>query len=187
MTTPFISPFAVPADDVGAAEYAAAQLREYSKWEAATTIPHGNAIAYHEGHPIPIDNVERLGYAKAGLARLAHEYIDRNPEDPDVQRFTAFGEKYPDHPDVRRYAAHLAARKAAEDAAGPVMPNPFADDPEPPVDDSAPAGKGPGPSSMAAGVVATDPEAPGEPGPAAEGGRKPVQKAREAKISGAEG
>lgn len=143
MTGPFVSPFVVPEDDVVAAEYAAAQAAEYSKWEASTTITHGNAIAYLEGHPIPIGNVERLGYAKRGQARLAVDFIERNPEDPDVERFLAFADKWPDHPDVRKYNAEVERRRAAEAERGPEMPNPFDEDgdgePDAPAADAKPA------------------------------------------------
>lgn len=128
MTQPFVSPFGVPDDDVEAAEFAAAQQAEYSKWEAAQVITHGNATAYLEGHPIPVGNVERLGYAKRGQARLQFDFIERNPEDADVQRFMAFAERYPDHPDVRKYNAEVERRKAAEVDREPEMPNPFADE-----------------------------------------------------------
>lgn len=46
----------------------AAQLEEYGTWIAAVPIYHGTAMAYDTGHPIPNDNVARLGYDKNGSA-----------------------------------------------------------------------------------------------------------------------
>lgn len=128
MTSPFVSPFSeIPEDDVAAAEYAAAQLAEYSKWEAGELIRHGNAPAYHEGHPIPTSNVVRLGYDRRGQARLQNAFIERNPEDEDVKKFTAFADKHPDHPWCRSYRRHLEDRKAAEEKERDAVPaSPFA-------------------------------------------------------------
>lgn len=193
MTQPFESPFAVPDSDVAAAEYAAEQEREWSKWEATATIMHGNAAAFLESHPVPIGHVARFGYARSGLVRLQHRFIERNPEDADVQRFTAFGEKYGDHPDVRAYNRYLEARKASEAAAAEssAASNPFADgsaDEKSDSDGDSGAGSAPAATvdaapnvSSAAGVTAADAEAPTEPA------GKPAGKARSAKISASEG
>jgi hypothetical protein len=81
MTTPF-------DDDVALAEFAAAQQREYGKWEAVDVIWHGNARAYNPGDAVPVSNVERLGYAKNKLVQLQQSYVDANPDDPDVARQT---------------------------------------------------------------------------------------------------
>lgn len=94
------------------AEYAAAQVREYSKWEAAELITVGNSPAYNVGDPVPISNVDRLGYAERGQVRPQLTYVEGNPDDPDVQTFLSYVDKYPDTPSARSWAAFRAARDA---------------------------------------------------------------------------
>lgn len=103
------------------AEYAAAQQREYGKWEAAEVITVGSAPAYNVGDPVPISNVERLGYAERGQVRLQAAYVDDNPDDDDVQTFKAYAEKYPDAPAAKEYEAYRA-RRAAEEKSGDHLP-----------------------------------------------------------------
>lgn len=47
----------------------AAQQVEYGTWVATEQITHLGALAYHEGDPVPVSNVERYGYDKQGLVK----------------------------------------------------------------------------------------------------------------------
>lgn len=123
MTDPF-------GGDVEVAELHAAQVREWSKWEARDVIAVGNAVAYNPGDPVPQDNVERLGYARAGQVRLRPAWVADNPDDADVKRFLGWAKDHPDHPDVQAWEAHRVAR--AEQVEAAAADNPFADVPAAP-------------------------------------------------------
>ncbi|HEX6498696.1 MAG TPA: hypothetical protein VF054_06645 [Micromonosporaceae bacterium] len=43
-------------------EYRQQQVDEWGHWVAVEPIPHGNALAYDVGHPVPHSNVIRHGY-----------------------------------------------------------------------------------------------------------------------------
>lgn len=47
----------------------AAQVAEYATYVAATQIFVGTALAYNEGDPVPVSNVNLHGYEAAGLVR----------------------------------------------------------------------------------------------------------------------
>jgi hypothetical protein len=111
--------------DAETAEYAAAQQREYGKWEAAELIAVGNAPAYNVGDPVPISNVDRLGYAERGQVRLQHAYVENNPDDDDVKTFREYAGKYPDHPAVKSWKRYEEARKAEQDADDSLPPLTF--------------------------------------------------------------
>lgn len=115
--------------DVEVAELHAAQVREWSKWEARDVIRAGSAPAYNPGDPVPQDNVNRLGYAAAGLVRLRPAWVAENPDDDDVKTFLAWAKDHKDHPDVVAWEAHQAQR--AETAQAAADDNPFAPKPEP--------------------------------------------------------
>jgi hypothetical protein len=110
--------------DEETAAYAAAQVREYSKWEAAELITAGNAPAYNPGDPVPISNVERLGYAERGQVRPQLTYVEAHPEDDDVKTFLDYVSQYPDHPTAKAWEAYRSA-KAAESDAAPAPPMTF--------------------------------------------------------------
>lgn len=115
-------PFDFDLDEETAA-YAAAQRREYGKWQAAELITVGTAPAYNPGDPVPISNVERLGYAERGQVRLQNEYVENNPDDEDVQTFLDYAKKYPDHPaarDLEEYRARRAEEQKTADHLPPL-------------------------------------------------------------------
>lgn len=107
MSSPFEDPF---DDDVELAEYNAAQVAEWSKYEASGVIYHGNAVAATEGMPLPRSSVDKLGWFKNGLARLQADYIEANPDDPDVTEQT--------QRDVERIKATRERRNAFRVASG---------------------------------------------------------------------
>lgn len=108
--------------DEETAAFAAAQQREYGKWEAAELITAGNAPAYNVGDPVPISNVERLGYAERGQVRPQLAYVEAHPEDEDVKTFLAYVGKYPDHPSAKAWEAYQSARAAeSESSVAPPM------------------------------------------------------------------
>jgi hypothetical protein len=115
--------------DVEVAELYAAQVREWSKWEAREDIHAGAALAYAAGHPVPAANVERHGYAQAGRVRLQARWVADNPDDDDVKRFQSWAKSHPDHPDVVAVQEYAKARAEREAAA--VDDNPFAEEPAP--------------------------------------------------------
>jgi hypothetical protein len=110
--------------DVEVAELHAAQVREWSKWEARQDIFDGAARAYNAGDPVPQDNVDRLGYANAGLVRLQVGWVADNGDDEDVKRFLTWAKDHPDHADVKAWEAHQAQRAATAQAEA--ADNPFA-------------------------------------------------------------
>lgn len=114
--------------DVEVAELHAAQVREWSKWEARDNIFVGAAPAYNVGHPVPQANVERHGYDKAGLVRLQPGWVADNPDDDDVKTFLAWAKDHKDHPDVQAWETYRDAQAEAEEAAA--EDNPFAPKPE---------------------------------------------------------
>lgn len=103
--------------DEETAAYAEAQRAEYSKWQAAEVIttPDG-VVAYAPGAPVPIENTERLGYAKRGQVRLQPAYVEDNPDDPDVKTFLSYAKKNPEHPAVKEYEQYRESRAATEAA-----------------------------------------------------------------------
>ena len=114
--------------DVEVAELHAAQVREWSKWEAREDISVGAARAYNVGHPVPQANVEAHGYAKAGLVRLQAAWVADNPDDDDVKTFLAWAKDHKDHPDVVAWETYRTAR--AEQVEAAAEDNPFAPKPE---------------------------------------------------------
>ena len=54
-------------------EREAAQRVEYGTYVANEDIFHGSALAYAEGHPVPVSNVELHGYDEQGLVRRVVE------------------------------------------------------------------------------------------------------------------
>lgn len=116
--------------DVEVAELHAAQVREWSKWEAREHIDVGSARAYNAGHPVPQSNVDRHGYAKAGLVRLQPAWVADNGDDPDVKKFLAWAKDHPDHPDVVGWETYRSERAARDEAAA--ADNPFAEQPTAP-------------------------------------------------------
>lgn len=122
MTSPFDS-------DQELAEYSAAQVQEWSKWEARDVIEVNGARAYNPGDPVPTSNVERHDYAKAGKVRLQNAWIADNPDDDDVKKFHTWAKSRSDHPDVTAWETYRTEREAADEQA--VADNPFADTPAP--------------------------------------------------------
>lgn len=118
MTSPF-------DNDVELAEYAAAQVREWSKWEARDVIEHNGVRAYNPGDPVPQSNVDSQGYAKAGKVRLQAAWVADNPDDDDVKKFHTWAKTRPDHPDVTAWESYRAEREAADQQS--VDDNPFAE------------------------------------------------------------
>jgi hypothetical protein len=116
--------------DVEVAELHAAQVREWSKWEARDDITVGGARAAHAGMAVPQDNVERLGWAKEGKVRLQAGWIADNPDDDDVKTFLAWAKDHKDHPDARAWETFQAQRVETAEAAAD--DNPFAPKPETP-------------------------------------------------------
>lgn len=114
--------------DVEVAELHAAQVREWSKWEAREPIYVGAALAYNAGDAVPQDNVKRLGYAASGQVRLRAAWVVDNPDDDDVKTFAAWAKSHPDHPDVKAWQEHRDAKADADEAAAD--DNPFAPKPE---------------------------------------------------------
>jgi hypothetical protein len=110
--------------DVEVAELHAAQVREWSKWEAREAITVGAALAYNPGDPVPQDNVDRLGYAKSGQVRLQPAWVVDNPDDDDVKTFLSWAKAHKDHPDVAAWETYRDAR--AEQADADAADNPFA-------------------------------------------------------------
>ena len=140
-------PLSLDLDEETAA-FAAAQQREYGKWEAAELITHGNAPAYNEGDPVPIDNCDRLGYAKRGQVRLQHAYIENHPEDEDVQTFLGYAKKYPDHPAAKAWERYREARAAEDESVEHLPPLTFGAEEKPrAAKKAAPAGKAAGDSA----------------------------------------
>lgn len=125
--------------DEETAAYEAAQRREYGKWQAAELILVGNAPAYNVGDPVPIDNVNRLGYARRGQVVLQHAYVEANPDDPDVKTFLDYAGQYPDHPAVKEWERYKAARAAEDDAADRLPPLTFGAEDKPKAKKSAAA------------------------------------------------
>jgi hypothetical protein len=60
MTDPFLA-------DQELQDHIAAQSREYGTYVATADIMVGSACAYRAGDPVPVSNVEKHGYDKAGL------------------------------------------------------------------------------------------------------------------------
>jgi hypothetical protein len=60
----------------------AAQAVEYGTWVATEDIFAGAALAYAEGHPVPISNVELHGYDQLGaVRRIAPVKATAEPKD----------------------------------------------------------------------------------------------------------
>jgi hypothetical protein len=116
--------------DVEVAELHAAQVREWSKWEAREPIYVGAALAFNTGDAVPQDNVTRHGYAASGQVRLRPGWVVDNPDDDDVKTFTAWAKTHPDHPDVKAWEAERDAK--ADAAVAAAEDNPFAPKPEAP-------------------------------------------------------
>lgn len=111
--------------DEETADYRAAQIAEWSKWEAREPITVGNAPAYNVGDPVPQDNVERLGYAKAGRVRLQAAWVADHPDDADVKTFLAWAKDHPDHADVKAWESYRETRDELD--AAKAEDNPFAE------------------------------------------------------------
>jgi hypothetical protein len=114
--------------DVEVAELHAAQVREWSKWEARDVITIGAARAYNAGDAVPTANVEAHGYAAAGQVRLRAAWVVDNPDDPDVKTFLSWAKDHKDHPDVAAWETYRDERAAVEEAAAD--DNPFAPKPD---------------------------------------------------------
>lgn len=69
------------ADFSAATAWRTAQAEEYSQWEAAGEIYHGNALAYTEGMPVPASNVIAHDYEVQGLVRRPAGWEDPVPGD----------------------------------------------------------------------------------------------------------
>lgn len=69
------------ADFAAATAWRASQIQEYSQWEAAQPIYHGNALAYNEGDPVPASNVIAWNYDANGLVRRPDGWSDPVPGD----------------------------------------------------------------------------------------------------------
>ncbi|HYS39167.1 MAG TPA: hypothetical protein VEO01_26420 [Pseudonocardiaceae bacterium] len=54
---------------VTADEFEFAQIDEYARYVAVVDIPHGNALAYAAGHPVPVSNVKQYGYDVLGWVK----------------------------------------------------------------------------------------------------------------------
>ncbi|MDR7278934.1 hypothetical protein [Catenuloplanes atrovinosus] len=67
MTQPTGATPTAPAPDAAAREHLAEQAKEYGTYVATTDIYVGMALAYREGDPVPVSNVEAHGYEKNGL------------------------------------------------------------------------------------------------------------------------
>lgn len=114
--------------DVEVAELHAAQVREWSKWEARDEIHVGTARAFNPGDPVPQSNVDTHGYAAAGKVRLRHAWVAENADDPDVKRFLTWAKTRPDHPEVVAWESYRTSREAADKQAA--ADNPFAEQPK---------------------------------------------------------
>jgi hypothetical protein len=61
-------------------ERTAAQEVEYGTYVAKEDIFHGAALAYAEGHPVPISNVELHGYDRLGAVRRVNPQVKATAE-----------------------------------------------------------------------------------------------------------
>lgn len=61
------------------------QEAEYQKWVATQDIYAGLALAYREGDPVPVSNVEAQGYDKNGLVRLANQPEEKPAKKGEVK------------------------------------------------------------------------------------------------------
>lgn len=68
-------------DFAAATAWRASQVEEYSQWEAAGDIYHGNALAYTAGDPVPASNVVAHDYDAQGLVRRPAGWTDPVPGD----------------------------------------------------------------------------------------------------------
>lgn len=59
--------------------YRQQQLHEYGTYVAAQDIYAGLALAYREGDPVPVSNVELHGYDKNGMVRKVAEEAPSEP------------------------------------------------------------------------------------------------------------
>jgi len=62
-------------------KYRQNQLHEYGTWVATQDIYAGLALAYREGDPVPVSNVELHGYDKNGLVRLVNPPEDKKAKE----------------------------------------------------------------------------------------------------------
>jgi hypothetical protein len=53
----------------GVRDLRAEKLEEYGQFVATQQIHVGTALAYDEGHPVPVSNVQRFGYEDQGVVK----------------------------------------------------------------------------------------------------------------------